>query len=261
MNGMTRPSGASPRVRLVQAPKDGSRLRGRYSDVPLSAVLKLSPHISDELAPEIKRRLDGAFTAALYLQNSAKKQTCPSKRALGALRQVAAKHRKLLESASILRELALSYEQELASEASNEGSDPKALARSLLRRDCEGVARLVRHATTVCRKWDNGPPTPMCVMSTGKIVPIEESPLTVGGHSKPHVGIIVHAIYNIWTNMLGLGEKPTITPKSPFVKFAYAVFRLSGEKIEPKYPTMEKRLTNKGYLQFHRDQPKFADRN
>ena len=260
MNGMTRPAAASPRMRLVQAPKDGSRVRGRYSDVPLSAVLELSPHISDELAPEIKRRLDGAFTAALHLQNSAKEQCRPSKRALAAMRKVAAKHRKLLESSSILCEL----EQELASEASNEGGDPKSLARSLLQRDCEGVARIERLATNVCRKWDNGPPappTPMCVMSAGKIVRIEKSPLTVGGHSKPHVGIIVHAIYNIWTNVLGLEEKPTITPKSPFVKFAYAVFRLSGERIEPKYPTMEKRLTNKGYLQFHRDQPKFADRN
>jgi len=158
MNGMTRPAGASPRIRLVQAPKDGSRVRGRYSDVPLSAVLELSPHISDELAPEIKRRLDGAFTAALHIQNSVKKQN--ARRALGALRQAAEKHRQHLESTKNLSELALPDEKDLIFEASNEGGDPKSLARSFFRRDCEAIERHARHVAKVCRELDSRQPAP-----------------------------------------------------------------------------------------------------
>jgi hypothetical protein len=156
MNGMTRPAGAPPRIRLVQAPKDGSRVRGRYSDVPLSAVLKLSSHITEELAPEIKRRLDGAFTAALHIKNSVKKQN--ARRALGALRQAAEKHRRHIESTKDLGEFALPDEKDLIFEASNEGGDPKALARSLFRRDCEAVGRHARHVAKVCRESDSQQP-------------------------------------------------------------------------------------------------------
>jgi hypothetical protein len=230
----------------------GSKSRVFPSDVPLSEVRNLAPGIPEDALQAIERILDKAFRAASSLQRAAINQPAPSKsrRALDALSKAASNqcgHLDKPEVKAVLSKVAFSYQQDIYHQGQYEG-DPWDAAAAQFHSDCEAIRRFAGHVARACRQWDQSPPTNLLIMSDSGITQIEKV-LATSGHSCPHDGIIVAAIYKIGVNILAL--EPVVREHSPFVNFAYKVFGLTGEPT-CLYQTMRKRLENKSYQRFHR---------
>jgi hypothetical protein len=218
----------------------------RTSGVSWSEIKDLALNIPEDKFPAIQRSLDTAFKIARRVSGEKPALRREALRALSKAADNHCRHLKDLEAEG-LRRVAFSYEQDIHRHTPCEG-DPKSQANEQLLRDCQAVRRLARHVARACRQWDRLPFTNMQIKIDGQIIPIEKA-LPSSGHSKPHDGIIVEVIYNIWINILD--GVPVVREHSPFVNFAYKVFGLTGEPT-CLYQTMRKRLQNKSYQRFHR---------